>query len=150
MPSQLTDATKGTFVVFKEGTAILGNLLDQTTQMRITRIDQDLVRFYLVDAQNEEKEIPLPNNLTIHSMETGQRAARFQNSFFLAWKCSYEVLHNTDPLFRFIAQRSIRHQGEREKNALLRLPHDLGLPDVVQDDPPALAAEAVALDALLE
>ena len=45
---------------------------------------------------------------------------------------------------------SIRNLRKREQHALLRLPRDLGLPDVVQDDPPALAAEAVALDALLE
>lgn len=70
--------------------------------LRIQRLDNNVARVYLVDAQSVEQHVPAWIQM---SSLAGVPVARFGHSWFITWAESYIVTANGQPVVRLTNQR---------------------------------------------
>ena len=81
--------------------------IDERTQGRITRLDNTVARMYFMALNEHGDYVPaaVPPNLALRESLTRVPVPVFQDSMFIAWTASYELMDGANVLLSLDVQR---------------------------------------------
>ncbi len=86
--------------------------LEDNTTIKISRINDEVARIYLVDANNNT--LPIPGTFVFQNLVTGQIVEAFRNEWLISWTAKYELKREDEVILNIDYQRQQAVRSRRE------------------------------------
>jgi hypothetical protein len=86
--------------------------LEDNSTLKISRINDEVARIYLVDSL--DSPMPIPDNFLFRNVTTGQIVEAFRNEWLISWTAKYELIRGEETVLKIDYQRQQAIRSRRE------------------------------------
>ena len=86
--------------------------LEDNSILRISRINDEVARIYLVDAG--DNSIPIPGNFVFRNLTTGEVVQAFRHEYLISWTAKYELKRGDETVLNIDYQRQQAIRSRKE------------------------------------